>query len=124
MDRPTACAITRVIADARRARPLQRTAAEGTPMAARKPRTGMTKPRDASRKRRIASKGQSDGTGKRRAGAPTKRDDATYATDEETGRNVATGSLDAQLQADMSLEDLEAELEKPSRHVGAHTPVL
>ena len=93
-------------------------------MAARKPQRGTTKPHDGSRKRRTEAKRQPDGARKRRAAARSERDDAGYATDEAIGRDVATGPRDAQLQADMSLEDLEAELEKPSRHVGAHTPVL
>jgi hypothetical protein len=54
-----------------------------------------------------------------------RSDDAQHATDEETARNIATGRQDAQAQADLSLDELEAELERPAgAHDGPYDPKL
>ncbi len=44
--------------------------------------------------------------------------------DRAVGIDVATGAQDAQVRADVSTEELEAELETEGPHDRAHTPVL
>lgn len=63
--------------------------------------------RKSSKPRTARGKGEHHGASRRERGG------GVPATDEATARNVATGAADAQLHADVSLDELEAELERP-----------